>query len=373
MDNPSGNDVAPVTAGVPALATGNPLIDDMPIGRQIYWNPQLFEMTTNVATMLSGAKGFSPPHLIGNTETCFAVAALSLRTGLDPFFLSQGSYQTPGGQVGYMTRVTNAVVESTGLLKKAPERIYSGPWENVENKFSMKESGNSNGGKKKWYAHRDWKHADAKGCKLKLIFHWKDRDEPEEFEMELSQVSIFNATTWATEPKPQFFRLVYRRAIDVLRPGLLAGVRHVDDLLDEENITMKDITPPKKGNAGLDEFASSSTAPANETVVEEKAKEPETTSAPADDDAPAAEPEGQKEPEPAKPDGITLWVSPDEPARPMKDIPAAIFVLRRLIKEAKTAALAKVVFDRNMPIMAGLDKNSNDAIEAILNRRFEDG
>jgi hypothetical protein len=149
----------------------------------------------------------------------------------------------------------------------------------------MAKSQNQNGGKEKWYAKRLWNSEDGRGCKLKLVFHWKDREDPEEFEMELSQVSIFNATTWATEPKPQFYRLVFRRAIDVLRPGLLAGVRHIDDLVEEETIEMKEINPrlEKDGNAGLDAFAGA-TAP-KETVVEDGDAQQQ-----AGDQGPASEP-----------------------------------------------------------------------------------
>ncbi len=375
MDNPEGAaDRALVAPGGGQLVTdtfrtGNALVDAMPFSTQVWFNEKLYESVTRAAKMMAGAKGFVSQDLIGKTETCFAVALTALDSGLNPFMLAQGAYQTPDGKVGYETKAVQAIVEAKGFFSKPPTLEFSGPWEKLVG-MHKKEKSEKTG---KWSSKKTWEGKDAKGCKLRVTFHFNDLPEPVVCEpMDLAEVGTHFSTGWALEPKNQFTRLVIRRQLQLKRPSILAGVRCIEDLYDEQP-AMKDITPEKDGNAGLDEFASSSAAPATETVVEEKAKEPDTTAAPADDETPASEPDGQNDPEPIKPEGVTLWVSADEPARPMKDIPAAVFVLRRLIKEANTPALAKVAFDRNMPIIGSLEKKSADAIEAILNRRFEDG
>lgn len=388
MDSPEAAGGAVVASEGGAVSTsvymtGDALIDAMPFTTRVWFNEKLYESVTRAATMMAKAKGFVPETLLGKTETCFSVALTALDAGLNPFMLAQGAYQTPDGKVGYETKAVQAIVEGKGFFSKPPDLDFTGPWEKLIGMHKKVQNEKT----KKWSSTKTWTAQEAKGCKLQVAFHFRDLPEPVVCEaMDLAEVGTHFSTGWALEPKNQFARLVIRRQLQLKRPSIMAGVRCIEDLLDEAPV-MKDITPPKDGNAHMGEFADGAPEQANATVVVEETVEPaeDEAAAPAaetkaDADAgetpPAEEAEKSTKPAPttktADAGGVTLWVSADEPAKPFKDLPAAIFVLRRLIKEAATPALAKATMDRNIDTIAQLDKRTADGIETILNRRFED-
>ena len=386
MDNPSSGQGALVQqeqarGALTAFKTGNDDIDQMPLATQVWFNPKLMECVQGAALVLSKAQGFVPQFLLGKTETCFSVALTALDAGVSPLFMAEGAFQTPEGKVGYDTRRIQAVVEAKGFFSKPPKLAYSGPWENLIGKFKKEKSD-----KGKWYTVKTWGPDDAKGCKLKVTFYFRDLPDPVECEeMDLSEVGTHFSTQWATEPKQQFGRLVVRRQLNLKRASLMAGIPCIDDLLEQEQ-PMKDITPAKEksGSAGLDEFANEPKVTdveddeggtSTETVVE-TASSGSGDEAPAGDKPEAATEEAKATPEAQdapKPDGITLWISADEPARPIKTIPNAIFVLRNEIKDARTASMARTVFNQNMELLSRAGKEAQDDMEAELKRRMEKG
>ncbi len=375
--DPSTGEITATAGGMMASAGNIPaeISANMDIGLQCLFNDDLYQRCKQVANIMANAKGVSPPNLIGNPELCFTIVTLALRTKMDPFALAAGSYQTPGGQIGYMTRIVQSVVEASGIMKRSPERIYTGPWEDkIDGKYQMV----GNGDDKKKRPEKTWTREDARGCKLKLVFHFKDQDEPEEFEMDLSQIGTMFSTQWDSETRTQFYNLVYRRAINQLRPSVLAGVQHGDDLRDNEHAReMKDITPKtaQGADSGLDDFASEE-APTGETIVDPEPPAETGTPKKSDEASKAKAAEKRKSSTPdqkatVEPEKLLLWISADEPARPMKTMSNAVFVLRTEIRGAKTPALAKTVFDQNMELLAKAGKQAQDDIEAELNRRFE--
>ncbi|MGI9504877.1 MAG: recombinase RecT, partial [Geminicoccaceae bacterium] len=326
------------------------------------------ERVQKTAEILSQAKGFVSNDLLGKTQTCFAVCVTAFETGLNPFFLAQGAFQTPEGKVGFDTRRIQAVVEAKNLFRKEPDVEYTGPWDNLIGKFKKEKSENKGpNGREKWKTTRTWTAADAKGCKCKITYHFRDRNEPTSFEMDLAEVGTFFSTSWATEPKNQFYNLVFRRGLNQKRASALAGTPAYEDLLAQEE-PMKEVNPrpEKSGDAGLDAFAGEPEP--TETVVEadgSNAPEGETTATVEPESAAAAE---DLPSENTPTDNVVIWASEDEPERKLKSISNAVFVLRNLIKDAKTPALAQAVFDHNLRLITQAGKEAGDSLEAELVR-----
>ena len=156
MDNPQVPATAPAQVPANPLISGDPGFDSLPVSHRILLNPQLLQSVQNTAKILSQAKGYVSNDLLGQTQTCFAVCVTAFETGLNPFFLAQGAFQTPEGKVGFDTRRIQAVVESKNLFSKAPKAEYSGPWEKLIGKFKKEESENSGpNGRKKWKTVQD--------------------------------------------------------------------------------------------------------------------------------------------------------------------------------------------------------------------------
>lgn len=383
MDNPSrsGRDLVKSDGGAATAAlfkTGNDEIDRLPISTQVWFNDQLYDRVTKAATIMAKAEGFVSKDLLNKTETCFAVVLTAFDAGLSPFEVARGAFQTPEGKVGYDTRVIQSIVEAKGFFTKPPKLDYTGPWDTLIGKFKKEKSD-----KGKWYTVKTWTASDAKGCKLRVTFFFRDLAEPVVCEeMDLSEVGTHFSTQWATEPKAQFARLVVRRQLQLKRPSILAGVPCIDDLLEQEQ-PMKEINPrpEKDGNAGLDDFAG--TKP-SETVVED---EPDTEAKSADSDAKKpAENAGAEEPvqdndapEPDKPETVTVWISADEPEREFKDLPAAAHVLRSAIKGAKTQAMAQSLVNQNIGLICQIDqangsKKYSEGVEMeVLNKENNGG
>lgn len=358
-----------VTAGL--FKTGNPEIDRLPISTQVWFNDELYERVTKAATIMSKAEGFVSQDLLGKTETCFAVVLTAFDAGLSPFEVARGAYQTPEGKVGYETRVIQSIVEAKGFFSKPPKLDYSGPWERLIGKFEKKQNERT----KKWYTAKTWTAADAKGCKLRVTFYFRDLAEPVECEeMDLAEVGTHFSTQWATEPKAQFARLVVRRQLQLKRPSILAGVPCIDDLLEQEQ-PMKEINPraEKSGDAGLDEFA------AGETVVDDDAGKGEPDSQSETVDSKPAETKtdaGDKAPgqdsDTSKPDtqpaegAIKLWISADEPAREIASLSNASHVLKCAIEDAPTPAAARAILNQNMDVIGRMPDTATRRIEKAV-------
>lgn len=171
---------------------------------------------------------------------------------------------------------------------------------------------------------------------------------------------------WARRPFGQLDKCAEAAALRAAFPEENSGPTAEEMEGQVINGEVREVNPidNKDGNAHLDKFAGQTSD--TPSVIDVEAST-------VTNDASSPKPKGEKAPNQPKPEGVTLWVSADERARPMKDIPAAVFVLRRLVKEAATPALAKATLDNNLNIVSQLDKRATDAIEAILNRRFEDG
>ena len=89
----------------------------------IMLDPGLFEQTQAIADIMSKAQGFTPSHLIGKREACFAVTTRALVWQLDPFAVAQATYQpAEGAKVAYEAKLVQAIIEQSGRLQGGVER-----------------------------------------------------------------------------------------------------------------------------------------------------------------------------------------------------------------------------------------------------------
>lgn len=208
----------------------------------IMLDERLFEKTKLIATYLSRADGFVPPHLIGKEAACFAVAVNSLVWNQNPYAVAKSTYQTPGGQVGYEGKLVHAILLNSGQIDGDIEVEHYGDWSKVQGKFEKKRSE-----KGKDYAVPAWKPEDEKGLGLKLSCTLRGRSKPTTFTMDLVQAFPRNSTLWATDPKSQLEYVAMRRFANLRVPHLLMGVPFDREDLEPTHFgpdNAKDITPP---------------------------------------------------------------------------------------------------------------------------------
>jgi hypothetical protein len=222
----------------PALAA-----QGMPMGLALMFDDRLFAQAMSMATVLSKAEGFMPPHLIGKPNACFAVVTRALTWKLDPFAVAQCTYQTPGGRVGYEGKLVQSVLENSGKLEGPVKYEHFGPWENVKGKFQIKKSERG-----KDFAVPTWTRADAKGCGVIVRAQVKGEMEPRELKYDLDEAFPLNSTLWATKPWQQICYTAVRAFANLAAPGLFMGVPFDDEaFIGPERA--RDVTPPRPTRA----------------------------------------------------------------------------------------------------------------------------
>ncbi|MBP6986257.1 MAG: recombinase RecT [Alphaproteobacteria bacterium] len=208
---------------------------------QIMLNEALFERAKEIARYISNAQGFTPPHLIGKPEACFAVVINSLTWQLNPFQVAQSTYSTPGGKVGYEGKLCQAILENSGQLEGGVKFSFYGDWDKVQGKFEMK---NSSDGKKK-YPAQAWTQKDEEGVGVTISAKVRGEDAPRTINFDLKQAHPRNSTLWATDPKTQLCYAGVRRFCSTAMPGIFMGIpfdvedspAHIRDITPAQNIT----------------------------------------------------------------------------------------------------------------------------------------
>ena len=206
---------------------------------QIMLDDRLFERVKLIAKYMANAEGFTPRHLLGKTEACFAVVTRSLTWKLDPFAVACCTYQTPGGAIGYEGKLCQAILENSGKIEGAVKYEHYGDWSKIQAKFKIQ---TSDKGKK--YAVPNWKEADEAGVGVTVSAKIIGEPEVREWSFDLIQAFPRNSTLWATDPKTQICYTAVRRFANVAAPGLFMGVPFErDDLGHYGPDNAKDITP----------------------------------------------------------------------------------------------------------------------------------
>lgn len=216
----------------------------LPPSLQILLNEGLYTRMKQLGMLMANAEGFTPKHLLGKGEACFAVINCALDWKINPHFVARHTYQTPSGQIGFDGALTQAILEKSGRFIGPPEFQFRGDWSKLIGKFERR-TGQRGG---EYYA-ATWTDKDAVG--LGVIVKWQVRGEakprvwPGESEpFWLTQCHPRNSTLWATDPKTQICYLAIRRFASIAAPGIAgaAGFDAADTLSAAE--MARDITPP---------------------------------------------------------------------------------------------------------------------------------
>jgi len=163
---------------------------------------------------------------------CFVITLDALSSGLDPFKVASEAHITQGGQVGYSSKVVNAIVITRAPIRKRPEFEYFGSWERILGKVQERKSEN---GKGKYYVS-DWKEADEQGLGVRVRMHFKNEDQPREMEVLLTQCWPRFSTQWATDPRQQIAYAAVRKMARLHTPDVLLGIFAAEELEGDEGI-----------------------------------------------------------------------------------------------------------------------------------------
>lgn len=251
---------------------------------QIMLNDQLWERCTAISVRMSKAEGAIPRHLLQKPEACFAVVCQSMTWKLDPHAVARCTYQTPGGSMGFMGSLCQAILENSGRIKGQIKFEHFGDWDKIQGNFVIAKSSKGND-----YPKINWKPADEEGLGVVVSAQVIGEDEPRTFKFLLKQAFPRNSTLWATDPMTQICYTAVRRFASVAAPAIFMGVPFDREEIDDSVGTMVNVTPArplkvsdaKAGSKGLDDAYKATVgraaAPAPQETVIEPEPEPEET------------------------------------------------------------------------------------------------
>lgn len=234
-------------------------VSGMAPGLAIMFNDALYDRCKQIATVMSRAQGFTPRHLLGQVEACFAVVTRAITWKLDPLAVAQSTYQTPGGQVGYEGKLVQAILENSGHLVGPVTYEHFGDWSKVQGKWRKAKSTKGND-----YAVQGWTDEDEIGLGVIVRAQVRGEDKPREFVMLLRECFPRNSTLWALRPSQQICYTAGRAFGNIAAPGLLMGVPFSGD--DDESM-MLDVTPSSGSRPDRKDFGGK--APIREDVATE--------------------------------------------------------------------------------------------------------
>jgi hypothetical protein len=211
---------------------------NLPTGLAIWFDPTLFDHCAKIAAKMADASGFTPAHLLGKPSACLAVVDRALNWKLSPFAVAMCTYQTPGGQIGFMGKLIQAILEQSGKVEGSPVYDHFGDWKRLEGKFELKTSGRT----ENKYPVPTWDAKDAEGLGVVVRCQIRGEVHPREWELLLRNCFPLNSTLWATNPKKQICYTAIRGFADIACPGLIMGVPWDED--NRPGDSARDITPP---------------------------------------------------------------------------------------------------------------------------------
>lgn len=238
------------TAAVTAAAEAREIASigggNLPPSLQIMLDDRLYERVKNLASLMANDTAFTPRHLRGKAAACFTVLNQALDWKLSPQFVARNTYETPGGAIGFMGALVQAILEQSGRFIGAPSFEHTGDWSKVIGKFEIGKSQKGND-----FVKRTWTTKDAEGLGVRV--RWQIRGEPaprcwpseKNPPFMLTQCFPLNSPLWSTDPMTQIAYLAIRRFANQAAPGLLGGMPFDhEEFLDASELA-RDVTPPR--------------------------------------------------------------------------------------------------------------------------------
>jgi hypothetical protein len=219
----------------------------LPMALRIWFDPRIMRTIERLAQAMARSDVAVPVHLRNKPFACASVIRSSMLWRLNPDGVAASTFETPGGTLGFMGRLCNAIIQASGHLKdgQVPRFEHVGDWKKVTRKFRLVESTKKfdEHGRPQKYPERLWNERDAEDLGIYVHIPLKDRDQtlrfPDGDPFWLNQAFPLFSTLWATDPRTQICYLVIRRAVNVALPGLMLGVPFDDDAYGQD---MRDIT-----------------------------------------------------------------------------------------------------------------------------------
>jgi hypothetical protein len=217
--------------------------EGLPLSLRILLDDGFYQRVKQLSVLMAAAQGVTPAHLIGKGEACFAIINIALNAKLDPWFVANNTYQTPGGAIGHNGALVQSMLEQSGRFVGSPTFEYRGDWQKLAGKFERRTSD-----KGREFVRPTWTQQDAIG--LGVIVKWMVRGEPvarvwpganEPFW--LTQCYPLNSPLWATDPKTQIAYLAIRRFARQTSPGILGAAAFEPDEILDASERARDVTP----------------------------------------------------------------------------------------------------------------------------------
>lgn len=212
---------------------------NLPLALRVMLNPVLLQQVGQAARVMADGGAFIPKHLAGKPRACFAVIVRSWDWKLDPYWVAQCTYETPGGQVGFEGKLCQAILENSGHFAGGIRFEHYGDWSKLVGRFKIVKNARGND-----VPVCDWPDEEERGLGVEVIGQVKGEEEPRRWKVDLVQAYPRNSPLWVTDPRTQICYLAVRRFGDVAAPGIYGGVRfNVDEFIEASDRAV-DVTPP---------------------------------------------------------------------------------------------------------------------------------
>ena len=234
-----------------------------------------------------------PPVFRGDVYGCYALQQLAFQWEMNPVLLAPGIYKAAAdAPLSLEGKIVKTLID-----KYAPVRDgfvkdeYFGDWDRILGKFETRTSRTKTDkyGNPSVYKVPAWKPEDEEGLGIRLTAELRS-GHTVVYELRLTQCLTRNSTLWAEDPQLQIFYRAIARFARKYFPGLLGGLYIKEEIIDEHNTEIIDITPKPS------EAPKSETKTATQSLKERLGVKPKET----DVEKPSAEPPKAKEPEAPK-------------------------------------------------------------------------
>ena len=178
-----------------------------------------------MADLMASAKVTIPAHLRNNPGDCLAIIMQAAQWKMNAFAVAQKTHLSQSGQLGYEAQLINAVLVSTGAVRRQPEFEYIGDWSKILGKVEERKS--DKGGK---YYVAAWDKKDEEGLGIICRATLRGETTPREITVMMTQCYPRFSTQWATDAQQQISYVAVRKFGRRYAPGAILGVYDIDEL-----------------------------------------------------------------------------------------------------------------------------------------------